>query len=44
MLDKYVDIPPYTQDKHLKLKLGEYTTTSIGLIIKKSDKWGIAKQ
>lgn len=35
-LDYYVDIPPYKQNPHLKLLLGQYVTTSIGLIIKKS--------
>ncbi len=34
-LDQIIDVPPYTHDPHLKLKLGEYTTTSIGLIIRK---------
>lgn len=37
-VDHYVDLPPYTTDKHLKLKLEGYTTTSIGIIIKKNEK------
>jgi 2-polyprenyl-3-methyl-5-hydroxy-6-metoxy-1,4-benzoquinol methylase len=35
--DIYIDVPPYKQDPHLKLQLGEYTITSIGLIIKKAE-------
>lgn len=35
-IDRYVDIAPYSENKHLKLELMQYTTTSIGLIIKKS--------
>ena len=33
--DYHVDVPPYSHDPHLKLRLGEYTTTSIGLAITK---------
>jgi SAM-dependent methyltransferase len=33
--DKYIDVAPYTSDTHLKLQLGKYVTTSIGLIIQK---------
>jgi SAM-dependent methyltransferase len=32
--DKYVDVAPYMSDTHLKLQLGKYVTTSIGLIIR----------
>ena len=32
-LDAYVDQPPYSPDRHLKLSLESYVTTSIGLII-----------
>ncbi len=32
--DQHVDVPPFS-DTHLRTKLGEYTTTSIGLIIEK---------
>jgi hypothetical protein len=35
-LDHYVDPPPYSTDKHLRLNLGGYAITSIGLIIHKS--------
>lgn len=34
--DNYVDLPPYQQDPHLKLRLGEFTITSIGLAFRKS--------
>jgi Methyltransferase domain len=33
-LDHYVDHPPYNPDKHLKLRLEEFVTTSIGLIVR----------
>ncbi|HUR89852.1 MAG TPA: class I SAM-dependent methyltransferase [Ramlibacter sp.] len=35
--DGTVDVPPYTHDKHLKLQIGSYVATSIGLIITKGD-------
>ena len=34
--DKFYDIPPYSDYTHLKLRLGEYITTSIGLKITKA--------
>lgn len=34
--DRHVDLPPYPQKTHLRLRLGNWTTTSLGLIIKKS--------
>ncbi len=34
-LDQFVDIAPYSHNPHLKLRLGQYVTTSIGLIIRK---------
>ena len=34
-LDAHVDAPPYSSDQHLKLKLGAYVTTSIGMILEK---------
>lgn len=36
-LDKYVDLPPYKTDPHLKLKLGRYVSTSMGLVIQKPE-------
>jgi len=35
-LDRYVDSAPYSQDRHLRLDLWGYASTSIGLIIRKS--------
>jgi hypothetical protein len=32
-LDFYVDTPPYVHNPHLKLRLMDYTTTSVGLVI-----------
>ena len=32
-VDRYIDVPPYKSVPHLKLKLSNYTTTSIGLLI-----------
>lgn len=34
-VDQYVDLPPYHDDHHLKLLIGRYVSTSIGLIITK---------
>ncbi len=34
-IDKWIDVPPYSQDRHLKLQLGRYASTSIGLIVQK---------
>ncbi len=31
--DYHVDIPPYSHNPHLKLRMSEYTITSIGLVI-----------
>lgn len=33
-VDEYIDFPPYRMSPHLKLKLGGYVVTSIGLIIR----------
>lgn len=35
-IDRHVDAAPYSDDPHLKLSLMRYTTTSIGLIVRKS--------
>ena len=32
-VDKHIDCPPFSPSPHLKLKLGQYATTSIGLIV-----------
>ncbi|MDQ8039823.1 MAG: class I SAM-dependent methyltransferase [Rickettsiella sp.] len=34
-LDLHIDIPPYKQDKHIKLKLADYICTSIGIVVKR---------
>jgi glycosyltransferase involved in cell wall biosynthesis len=36
-LDDYVDLPPYIQAPHLRLRLSKFASTSIGLIIKRLD-------
>ncbi|WP_019122725.1 methyltransferase domain-containing protein [Brevibacillus massiliensis] len=36
-LESYVDVPPYLSDTHMRLQLGQYISTSIGLIIKKAE-------
>lgn len=33
--DAFIDAPPYAHATHLKLRIGEYTATSIGLIVTK---------
>ncbi|CAN5879507.1 hypothetical protein BH23PLA1_BH23PLA1_06130 [soil metagenome] len=33
--DGFIDAPPYSHNPHLKLRLAEYVTTSVGLIIEK---------
>jgi O-antigen biosynthesis alpha-1,2-mannosyltransferase len=32
--DYHIDIPPYTHDTHLKLRLQQHTTTSIGIVVR----------
>lgn len=34
-LDTHVDVPPYSTDRHLRLRLERFVTTSIGLIIRR---------
>ncbi|MEL6124314.1 MAG: methyltransferase domain-containing protein, partial [Bacteroidota bacterium] len=36
-LDKYFDVPPYREDFHLRLLIDPYITTSVGLVIKKTE-------
>jgi 2-polyprenyl-3-methyl-5-hydroxy-6-metoxy-1,4-benzoquinol methylase len=36
VLDQYVDMPPYRSDRHLKLALGRFVATSVGVIIQKA--------
>jgi len=35
VVDQFVDLPPYRAEPHLRMQLGEYVTTSVGLIIRK---------
>ena len=35
-VDCYIDVPPYRHDRHLKLALGSFLTTSYGLIVRKA--------
>ncbi len=32
-LDFYIDVPPYTREPHLRLKLGNYAITSVGIVV-----------
>jgi len=34
-LDFHVDLPPYCDQPHLKLKFENYVTTSVGIVVKK---------
>lgn len=34
-LDKHVDVPPFTDNMHLKLAIGQFTSTSFGIIARK---------
>ena len=34
-LDGFVDVPPYSQDPHLKLQLEGYVTTSAGIVVRR---------
>lgn len=35
-LDRYVDEAPYTERRHLRLRLGGHVTTSFGLVVRKA--------
>ncbi|MEO8508467.1 MAG: class I SAM-dependent methyltransferase, partial [Betaproteobacteria bacterium] len=35
--DSFIDVPPYKHSTHLKIQIGHYVVTSIGLIIRKGD-------
>jgi SAM-dependent methyltransferase len=35
-VDLYIDQQPYNEQKHLKLQIGEYVTTSLGFVVTKS--------
>lgn len=34
-IDHHVDVPPYSHNPHLKLLLGSYVSTSVGIVIRK---------
>jgi SAM-dependent methyltransferase len=34
-LDQHIDVAPFSQDKHLKLALMRYVTTSVGIVVKR---------
>ncbi len=34
--DNFIDVPPYAHATHLKLQIGKYTATSIGLVVQKA--------
>lgn len=34
-VDRHVDLPPFCEDRHLKLKIGDFASTSFGLLIRK---------
>ncbi len=36
-LDRHIDVPPFSADKHLKLRLDRYLTTSFGLIVQRAE-------
>jgi SAM-dependent methyltransferase len=35
VIDNYIDLPPYINNPHLKLKIDKFTSTSVGLIFQK---------
>ncbi|KAJ3119226.1 hypothetical protein HK098_005671 [Nowakowskiella sp. JEL0407] len=37
--DKKIDLPPYSDDQHIKLQIDRHVTTSFGIIIKKPSSW-----
>jgi hypothetical protein len=34
-VDRHIDVPPFTQEAHLKLQLESWVTTSFGLVARK---------
>lgn len=34
--DQHIDVPPYTQEPHLKLQIAKWTTTSFGIMVRKA--------
>lgn len=37
-VDTHIDVPPYSENDHLKLMLGGYVTTSFGIIVRRGDR------
>lgn len=37
-LDAVIDVPPYSQDEHLKLRVEQYVTTSFGIIVRRGER------
>lgn len=35
-LDGHVDVPPYTEDPHLRLRMGQYVATSVGIVVRRA--------
>jgi hypothetical protein len=35
-LDLHIDVPPYSENNHLKLKIAQWVTTSFGIIVRKA--------
>jgi hypothetical protein len=34
-IDHHVDVPPYSHNPHLKIAIGQYVTTSVGIVIRR---------
>lgn len=34
-LDRHVDVPPYSDDNHIRLRIGQFVSTSLGIVIEK---------
>ncbi|HZH50254.1 MAG TPA: hypothetical protein VEZ16_00080 [Microvirga sp.] len=34
-IDHYIDLPPYLNDPHLKLRLGGFVSTSVGIVVRR---------
>ncbi len=38
LIDGHIDVPPYSNSGHLKLMLGEFVSTSFGIIVRRGDR------
>ena len=43
LVDDYIDLPPYHNEPHLRLRIGEYDCTSVGLIITRGGRKPVAQ-